>query len=284
LKIRAKVIIFERLTNKKMNLKKIALVTGATGAIGKAITRRLVSAGDYKVIMVVRDEKKALQTLADIHRITGTVDLSYEIADLCNGSQIRQLASKITEPVHLLVNNAAYTPVKRMETPEGIEMQFAVNVLGYFRMIEAFTPHLKAGSPSRVVNVASYWAGGLDLNDLEFKRRHYDNDTAYRQSKQANRMLTVAHAERLAPSGITVNACHPGDVNSALSNSMGFGGHESPDQGADTPVWLAASRDIEGITGKYFEHRREVACSFSKNLGEVQRLFEICKTAYQLKQ
>jgi NAD(P)-dependent dehydrogenase (short-subunit alcohol dehydrogenase family) len=143
-------------------------------------------------------------------------------------------------------------------------------------MADAFTAHLKAGAPSRIVNVASYWAGGLDLSDLEFKRRQYDNDTAYRQSKQANRMLTVALAGRLAPLNIAVNACHPGDVNSALSNSMGFGGHETPDQGAATPVWLATSSEIEGITGKYFEHRREQVCSFSRDVKTIEKLYEIC--------
>jgi NAD(P)-dependent dehydrogenase (short-subunit alcohol dehydrogenase family) len=259
-----------------MNDKKLALVTGATGAIGKAIVRQILSTGDFKVIMVVRNEIKALKTINEIRQKTGLPDISYALTDLSRKDEILALASTIHEPVHVLVNNAADTPRQRMETPEGTEMQFAANVLGYFRMIEAFTPHLKSGAPSRIVNVASYWAGGLDFSDLEFKRRHYDNDEAYRQSKQANRMLTVAFASRLKPFNITVNACHPGDVNSALSNSMGFGGHETPDMGADTPVWLATSPDVAEITGKYFEHRKQQVCKFSQNEEAVERLFEIC--------
>jgi len=260
-----------------MNFKKLALVTGATGAIGKAITRQLLATGDYRVIMVIKDEEKALKVLEDIRQKTCLEDIRFVKADLSVKKQIFDLASVIGEPVHILINNAAATPRNRMETAEGIEMQFAANVLGYFWMISAFTPHLKAGAPSRVINVASYWAGGLNLSDLEFKRRHYDNDEAYRQSKQANRMLTVAVASRLAPLNIAINACHPGDVNSALSNSMGFGGHETPDQGADTPVWLATSADVKGITGKYFEHRKQQVCSFSENLRDVELLFEICQ-------
>ena len=85
----------------------------------------------------------------------------------------------------MLVNNAAITPRQRQETPEGIELQFATNVLGYFWLTRAFAEQLKAGSPSRVANVASYWAGDLDLDDLEFRKRPYNNDTSYRQSKQA---------------------------------------------------------------------------------------------------
>jgi retinol dehydrogenase 12 len=260
-----------------MNDKKLALVTGATGAIGKAITGRLAGKENFRVIMIARNEEKARGVMEDIKRKANSADISYVIADLSRKAQIFELASAIREPVDVLVNNAADTPRKRTETPEGIEMQFAANVLGYYWMMEAFTPHLKAGSPSRIVNVASYWAGGLDISDLEFKRRPYDNDTAYRQSKQADRMLTAAFAGRLAPFGITVNACHPGDVNSALSNSMGFGGHESPDQGADTPVWLSVSQDVMGITGKYYEHRRQQDCGFSNDIEKVEKLFDICR-------
>jgi NAD(P)-dependent dehydrogenase (short-subunit alcohol dehydrogenase family) len=274
--IMAKVSIFERLTIFPMHNKKLALVTGATGAIGKSIARLILTTGKYRVLMVVRNEDKALKVKEEIVRLTGLHDIDYVVVDLSVKKQIYHFAEGVKEPVHILVNNAALTPKKRTETLAGIEMQFAANVLGYFWMTDAFTAQLKAGAPSRIINVASYWAGGLNLSDLEFRSRPYDNDTAYRQSKQADRMLTVAFAERLAPFHITVNVCHPGDVNSALSNSMGFGGHETPDQGAGTPVWLATSHEVEGITGKYFEHRRESACSFSRDTQGVEKLFGIC--------
>jgi retinol dehydrogenase-13 len=114
------------------------------------------------------------------------------------------------------------------------------------------------------------------MNDLEFKTRYYNNDTAYRQSKQADRMLTVAFAERLSSSGITVNACHPGDVRSTLASNLGYGGHETPEQGAATPVWLATSPELEGITGRYFEHLHESDCRFGKDHSACERLYEIC--------
>ncbi len=259
-----------------MKEKKLAIVTGATGAIGKAIVSGLYRTGDFRVIMLVRNETKAEKVVNELMHYSGSDLLSYVLVDLSDKKAIYDFAASVREPLHVLVNNAADTPRRRTETAWGIEMQFAVNVLGYFWMMDAFTEHLRAGAPSRIVNVASYWAGGLDFDDLEFHRRHYDNDTAYRQSKQADRMLSVAFARRLQPFEITVNSCHPGDVNSALSNSMGFGGHESPEQGADTPVWLATSPEAEGVSGQYFEHRRRQECSFSGNLDEVNRLFEIC--------
>jgi len=166
---------------------------------------------------------------------------------------------------------------QREETPEGIEMQFATNVLGYFWMTKYFTPFLKMASAPRIVNVASYWAGDLNIDDLECKNRHYNNDKIYRQSKQADRMLTVAFAEKLKNDGIAVNAVHPGDVNSTLSNNLGYGGHESPDQGSDTPVWASTSPELEGISGKYFEHRRETSCRFGKDREMVEKLFMICE-------
>jgi NAD(P)-dependent dehydrogenase (short-subunit alcohol dehydrogenase family) len=261
-----------------MHKKKLALITGATGAIGKAITRQVLSSGNYNVIMVVKNEGKAKIVMDEIVQQAGLSTISYTVVDLSDKKQVFLFAKSVDKPVHLLINNAANTPRNRLETPDGIEVQFATNVLGYFWMMEAFTPHLKSDAPSRIINVASYWAGGLNLADLEFRRRRYNNDTAYRQSKQANRMLTVAFAKRLKEFNITVNSCHPGDVNSALSNSMGFGGDETPDQGADTPVWLATSHEVAGITGKYFERRRQQLCGFCSNHELIEKLFEVCQS------
>ncbi|MCK5430007.1 MAG: SDR family NAD(P)-dependent oxidoreductase, partial [Anaerolineales bacterium] len=179
-------------------------------------------------------------------------------------------------PLHALVNNAAVTPRDRQETAEGIELQFATNVMGYLWLTDALREILIASAPARVVNVASYWAGDLQVDDLEFKRRSYNNNSAYRQSKQANRMLTVALADRLKPFGVTVNACHPGDVNSRLSNDLGFGGHETSEEGARTPVWLATEPIGQQKTGKYFEHLREVRCRFGEDKSAVEALYEVC--------
>ena len=260
-----------------MTKKQTAIVTGATGAIGAAIARLILSQGDHHVIMVVRDEEKARRVKEQIIRESGMDDISVVKADLSRKKEVYELSSSIEGAVHVLVNNAACTPKRREETPEGIEMQWATNVLGYFWMMKAFAQHLKAGAPSRIVNVASYWAGDLDLSDPEFRTRRYHNDTAYRQSKQADRMLTVGFAERLRPYQITVNACHPGDVNSKLSNNLGYGGYETPDQGARTPAWLATSGDVEGITGKYFADRQESLCEFSADGEAITALMELCE-------
>lgn len=255
---------------------KLALVTGATGAIGKAIALEIARQPGYRVVLLCRDQQKAESAVGEIIGLSGNEQVSHEIVDVSRKSSIDALAGRLQNPVHVLVNNAATTPRRRRETPEGIELQFATNVLGYFWLIQALAEQLTAGAPSRVVNVASYWAGALDLDDLEFKKRPYDNDTAYRQSKQADRMLTVAFARRLREKGIAVNACHPGDVSSGLSNDLGFGGHESPGEGARTPVWLATGVTGQSETGKYFEHMQMRRCRFGEDSEKVDALYRAC--------
>lgn len=255
----------------------VALITGATGAIGQAIAARIASRPDHEVVLLCRDAARAQAAVASIQRRTGNRRVRYELVDLARHASIVTLAERWDGLAHTLINNAAITPRRREETPDGIELQLATNVLGYFWMIAAFRDHLVRSAPSRIVNVASYWAGGLDLEDLEFKRRRYDNDAAYRQSKQADRMLTVAFAERLRDKGVTVNSCHPGDVVSTLSQNLGFGGHETPDQAASTPAWLATEVIGAQKTGKYFERQREVSCRFGADCDAVEALYQACE-------
>ena len=257
---------------------KTVLITGATGAIGKAIARVIAKKYNYGIVLVARNESKAANIVNQLIDETGNKRISYLIADLSRKHEIESIASDWNDPIDVLINDAGAIPRQRQETPEGIEMQFATNVLGYFWMMKYFTAHLIKSASARIINVASYWARNLGMNDLEFKSRHYNNDTAYRQSKQADRMLTVAFAERLKRDNITVNACHPGDVRSTLASNLGYGGHETPEQGAATPVWLATSPEVEGITGKYFEHHRETACQFSNDRDAVEQLYNICNT------
>jgi NAD(P)-dependent dehydrogenase (short-subunit alcohol dehydrogenase family) len=254
----------------------LALITGATGAIGKAIALEIALQPGYRVVLLCRDGHRAGKVVSEVAKLSGNERVSHEIVDLSSKDSIQALAQRLKEPVHVLVNTAAATSRRRRETPTGIELQFATNVLGYFWLSQAFSDQLRAGSPSRIVNVASYWAGDLDLDDLEFRRRPYNNNTAYRQSKQANRMLTVAFAERFREHGVAVNACHPGDVNSRLSNDLGFGGHETSQQGARTPAWLATDAIGQRETGKYFEHMQMQRCRFGEDSEAVNALYEAC--------
>ena len=253
-----------------------AIVTGAYGAIGKAIVKGIAEYG-MEVILVGRDELKLQQTVTDLHKTLPDAQLGYAAVDLSSEKAIREFSDAWEGSLQVLVNNAATCPRARTETPDGIEMQWATNVLGYYRMIRYLSPHMKEQKDARIVNVASYWAGGLNFNDLEFKTRYYDNDEAYRQSKQANRMLSAGYAVKLKSDRITVNACHPGDVVSKVSSDLGYGGSETPEQGADTPVWLATSGEVENQTGLYFESREKRHCPFMGDTRGVEKLIEVCE-------
>lgn len=260
-----------------MNKRKNVIITGATGAIGYGIAKLISALPDYRIILIARNKKKAELTVQHLQRDSQNPHISYLLADLSLQNEVQNLAGNLDFPVSILINNAAITPRRREESKDGIEMQWATNVLGYFWMMKYFKPHLKLSTSARIVNVASYWAGGLDMNDPEFNQRHYNNDMAYRQSKQADRMLSTAFAEKFKDFGISVNACHPGDVSSSLASNLGFGGHETAEQAALTPVWLATSDEIGGVSGKYFENRQESACRFSRNKEEAFQLVNLCE-------
>jgi NAD(P)-dependent dehydrogenase (short-subunit alcohol dehydrogenase family) len=254
----------------------VFVVTGATGAIGRGIVLGLARRPNVEIIAVGRDPGRLQALLRVVEQTMPLCRIRGEIVDVASRRSIIDFGRSFNGTVDVLINNAAVAPRSREVTEEGIERMFATNVLGYLWMTQALLGALRKCAQGRVVNVASAWAGDLDLTDLEFTRRPYDNGTAYRQSKQANRMLTVAWAERLASDGITVNACHPGDVDSKLSNDLGFGGSSTPEQGAKTPLWLATSKDVEGVTGKYFEQQRVARCRFASDQAAIAELARRC--------
>ncbi|MBN2715470.1 MAG: SDR family NAD(P)-dependent oxidoreductase [Deltaproteobacteria bacterium] len=253
-----------------------ALVTGGAGAIGCAIASGLLQKG-YDVTIVVRAHHQGVATLDALAPDRG-LPIAFEVCDLSLRREIEALSERWEGPLHVLINNAATCPRKKTHTSEGIEMQWATNVLGYFGMIKAFESALRCADTARIINVASYWAGGLNIKDPEFNHRSYDNDTAYRQAKQADRMLTRAFADRLSASHITVNSCHPGDVRSKLSGDLGFGGHESPRQGAATPLYLATDDAVAHVSGQYFAHLQPQRCGFSVDTHAVTKLHDLCES------
>ena len=185
--------------------------------------------------------------------------------------------------IDVLVNNAGVARGQRHVTTDGFELTFATNVLGYHRLSLALLEQLRASAPARIVNVASTFAGDLDLDDLQFERRRYDELQAYAQSKACNRLLTWALARRLEGTGVTANAMAPGFVPATglargLSPEMqrAYAGRtgRSLKEGADTAVWLAASRDVHGVSGRFFYDRRERPCEL-RNQAHEERLWPI---------
>jgi NAD(P)-dependent dehydrogenase (short-subunit alcohol dehydrogenase family) len=266
------------------------LITGATSGIGQEVALQLARQG-AALILPCRDAGRGNTTAGSIARATGGAKPDVVECDTGSFHSVRRCAAEIRakyDHLDVLINNAGAQNLERRLSPDGIEATFATNVLGYFLLTSELLDLLKASAPSRIVNVASTYAGGLDLEDLEFKRRAYGNIPAYQQSKQANRMLTWALARRLEGARVTANAMSPGLVMTGLYRDMkGFGkgfmrvlskvAGRTLAQGADTVTWLATSAEVEGVSNKFWDKRRELPCKFRDEASE-ERLWKICET------
>jgi len=254
---------------------KLAIVTGPTSGIGKEIATQLAAQG-AEVVLACRDVAKGQATLEEIARRTGAKGVSVMHVDVASQASIREFGKAFRNThsrLDVLVNNAGLNSRTRRQSAEGIELTLATNVLGYHLLTHEILEILKASAPARIVNVASTYAGNLDIDDLQFTKRPYSPVKAYQQSKACNRLLTWALARRLAGSGVTANAMAPGLVQTGLYREtpvpvrlllriIGLFHGRSVEQGADTAVWLASSPDVEGVSGKLFELRKEIPCQF----------------------
>jgi retinol dehydrogenase-12 len=267
---------------------KTCLVTGASAGIGLATARELARLGAH-VVMAVRNPDKGERARRSIMSATGR-EVEMATVDLASRKSIRSFARDFGArhpKLDILVNNAGIWAERRRVSPDGIELVWATNVLNYFLVTELLLPRLKAAGRARVVNVASQLARDLDLLDVQFERRPYSGQTAYAQSKQADRMLTWALARRLEGTGVTANALHPGFVATEIFGkggglvSLGVSLYsklraQRPEEGADTVVWLAASPDVEGRSGLFWVDRQERRCRFREEAGE-EALWALCR-------
>ena len=258
---------------------KICLVTGATDGIGKVTARALAERG-ATVVGVGRDPAKIEATLAEVGHTPGS--LEFFTADLSSQAQIRALAAEFKgkyDRLHVLVNNAGALFTSYRETVDGIEMTFALNHLAYFLLTQLLLDTITASAPARIINVSSdsHEGGAINFDDL-YHRQQYSGWAAYGTSKLANVLFTYELARRLEGTGVTVNAVHPGFVNTNFQQAAGLNmrGHLTPEEGADTLIWLATSQAVEGVTGKYFVRRRDTRSSdVSHDAVVARRLWEV---------
>ena len=265
---------------------KVVVVTGANAGIGRATTRALVQQGAH-VVMACRSRERAEATRSEISAEVGVAErmevMQLDIADLASVARFAAEATRKHPKLDVLVNNAGAWWLERKTSPQGHELQWATNVLGGHLLTKLLAASLRAAK-GRVVNVASTAASGLDLADVDFERRSYDGVKAYSATKQADRMLSWAWAERFAGTGVTVNAMSPGLVASEFNRSAtGFFKvlfkvlrlfARTPERGAETVAWLASSPEVAGKTGGFYEDRKEKPCKFRES-AEVNRLYAL---------
>jgi NAD(P)-dependent dehydrogenase (short-subunit alcohol dehydrogenase family) len=268
---------------------KRVLITGATSGLGREAAKQMARQG-ASLVLAVRDVGKGDAVAREIARSTGrdaplvvAFDASRPASILACADAVRGKLARLD----VLVNNAGIQLATRAETPEGIEAVFATNVLGYHYLTRELLPLLEAAERARVVTVASTFAGQLDFDDLEFRRRPYENVSAYQQSKQANRLWTWALARRLRGTRVTANAMGPGLVDtglyrymrgpqrllmSVLAKVLG----RSVAKGADTITWLALSAEAQGRSNAFWVDRKERPCEFRGERDE-ERMWAVCE-------
>lgn len=269
--------------------RKVAVVTGASGGMGKATAAALASKYGMKVFMLVRSEERGRAAIDEITAQTPNADLGLVICDLGSLQSVRSAAETLIDRCHqidVLVNNAGVVTVKREETEDGFERMMGVNHLGHFVLTGMLLPLLAKSPAGRIVVVSSgaHKIGRMNYGDPHLQHR-FTVWGGYGRSKLANNWFVSHLDKQLQGSSITVNALHPGAVSTdiGVNRQTGFGRtvHKllrpfflTAEQGADTAIYLATSEEVEDISGQYY-YRRKLAriSSLAADATEAERFW-----------
>ncbi|KAG5676989.1 hypothetical protein PVAND_006780 [Polypedilum vanderplanki] len=250
---------------------KVVIITGANTGIGKETAIDLAKRGG-KIYIACRDPVRGVEALKEIQDLSESSNVYFLQLDLAQLESIRQFSKRFHEKenqLHILINNAGVMACKRAQTRDGFEMQIGVNHMGHFLLTHLLLNTLKESAPARIINVSSLYHifGYINKNDLN-SEKHYWRWLAYAQSKLANILFTRELAKRLDGTNITVNALHPGCVNTELTRNLDWFTRtfvrpcqefifKSPSAGAQTQIRLAIDPELENVTGKYFADCKE---------------------------
>jgi NAD(P)-dependent dehydrogenase (short-subunit alcohol dehydrogenase family) len=262
---------------------KLCLVTGASSGLGKAIAAGLARKG-ATVVLACRDQARGEAALADIRRATGSPNVELMLVDLASLQSVRELAATFKATyrrLSVLVNNAAVFASRRVLTEDGLELMFATNHLGPFLLTNLLLDELRAGAAARVVNITAPSTARVPFDDLQGAAVFRAVD-AFGASKICNLLFTYELARRLERDGVTANAVHPGLVRSNLMREAPaavrwfFGLFSAPpERAAEGPLFVAASRELAGVTGQFFKGRRAIRSSpYARNPQVQRRLWE----------
>lgn len=269
---------------------KVVIITGSNKGIGKETAKQIAKLG-AKVYMACRSLDSANQAREEIVNETGNLNVFVRNLDLASVDSIRKFVDQFKKEeskLDVLINNAGLWTKTKKFTHINVEQTFAVNVLGHQFLTKLLIDELRNAAPSRIINTASHFAGGLDIDDINFDNRNYNETLAYKQTKQANRMLTREWARRLENDNISVYSLTPGFIPDTelfreqnvigkfLLKAFALIEGRTIQEGADTIVWLASTEKINGSNGGFFNQRNEEKCKF-KNSVEEKRLWDKCE-------
>jgi NAD(P)-dependent dehydrogenase (short-subunit alcohol dehydrogenase family) len=259
---------------------KTILITGATDGIGKETARQLAMM-DAQVILHGRNPEKAERVREEIIVAASNEKVETMIADLSSLNQVRSLADQVRakhEHLDVLINNAGIYTTKKALTSDGYEMTFAVNHLSHFLLTNLLLDLVIASAPARIITVSSsaHTDARFDIENLNAEKK-FHGWGAYCISKLANLLFTFALARRLEGSGVTANSLHPGFIN---TNILGrdIAGRKPVTEGAQTPVYLASSKEVGNVSGQYFYQKKITPPSeLSRNVALQEEFWEISK-------
>ena len=252
---------------------KTAVVTGGYSGIGTETSRALVDAG-CDVYIPARRTDIAAKELEGIVSAKNIVEI-----DLANPKSVQAFVddfSDQTSKLDILINNAGVMACPEMRTPEGWELQFAVNQIGHFVLTKGLLPLMQAAEGSRLVTLSStgHKISGIRWDDIHFNDSEYEKWAAYGQSKTAASLLAIEVDKRMKDSGIRAFSVHPGGIITPLQRhleqeemvALGWMDKEGQPtelvakmfktarQGASTSLWAATSPQLDDIGGVYCEN------------------------------
>ncbi|AMM52129.1 hypothetical protein TH61_14330 [Rufibacter sp. DG15C] len=271
------------------NSGKVMVVTGASSGIGKATVEALAQTG-ATVVMVCRHEGRAQDALQEITAKVPQAKLNVYLADLSELDAVRALAQELKDAypaIDVLINNAGIIPGLLSNSKEGLELAWVTNHLAPFLLTNLLMNSLLAAPQGRIINLTSeaHRLGQIDFGQLG-NPKHYSAITAYSDSKLANILFTYELAKRVEFTNLTVNCVHPGVVATNFGKSssrfvrallfMGRFFMRSSQKGAETPVFLATSPEVEKISGKYFKDKKQIKSAMGTyNAHTARRLWEL---------
>ncbi|MFN8596504.1 MAG: SDR family NAD(P)-dependent oxidoreductase [Anaerolineae bacterium] len=275
---------------------KVIAITGANSGIGFAAARALAQRG-ATVYVLARSFERGEEARRQLIVTTRNPHIYFEQIDLSSLASVRACADRLlaqTNRLDGLINNAGAEFRTRTLTVDGLEASFATNILGPFLLTKRLLPLLKRGAPSRIINVSSggMYTAKLDVNDLQFERKPFNNLAAYAQAKRAQVMMTELWAALLYKDGVSVNAMHPGWADTPIVRAglptfrKAIGRFlRTPAEGADTIVWLMAAQRVASITGEFWFDRCERAKHKTSQthspLADYRCLWDVCEELTQ---
>lgn len=245
---------------------RVVVVTGANAGLGRAAAEVIAKRG-ATTVLVCRNETRGQRARREIVAAAGHDRVELELCDLSDLEQVAALTERIAArhpAVDVLINNAGVLLDERKVSAQGFELAFATNVLAGFLLTQRLRPQLRAAAPARVIHVTSggMYTARLDVDDLQSEQGKYDGVRAYAQHKRAQVILSEMWAQRLAGDDVSSNAMHPGwaatpGVAKSLPKFNRLMGPilRDAEQGADTIVWLAVSREAGNHTGQFWFDR-----------------------------